>query len=229
MKLPGYLREAARKVYLAAILSRTRLTEQMLKAVWLARFARWCRAHPCHGCTWRVALYEHLMEAEKLDQPIQYLEFGVFEGKTFAWWVEHNKRPGSRFAGFDTFTGLPDSWEWAPKGYFSTGGRPPDLDDARCRFEKGLFQDTLPGFLVGGLSPSLRKVVHLDADLYGSTLFVLVTLAPVLRAGDVLIFDEMDVFMHEFRAFHDFLEVLPLRYEVVGMAGQYTQVALKVL
>ena len=66
----------------------------------------------------------------------------------------------------------------------------------------GLFQDT-----VVPLSPSAplrrRKIIHMDADLYSSTLYVLALLSPCLEPGDVIIFDEFGsirMAQHEFRA-----------------------------
>ena len=62
--------------------------------------------------------------------------------------MEKNKNPGSQFTGFDTFTGLPEDWNFRyQKGHFSTEGKTPDIHDSRCSFEKGLFQDTLEKFV----------------------------------------------------------------------------------
>jgi hypothetical protein len=84
---------------------------------------------------------------------------------------------------------LPDNWSVGareeriiPKGTFSQGGKAPRFDDERVSFVTGLFQNTLPEFLsyrTGGLAG--RKVlIHFDADLYSSTLFVLSSLWPNL-------------------------------------------------
>ena len=41
----------------------------------------------------------------------------------------------------------------------------------------------------------------MDADLYSSTLYVLTMLAPYLKAGDIVMFDEFTVPRHEYLAF----------------------------
>jgi O-methyltransferase len=88
--------------------------------------------------------------------------------------VDH---PDSTFVGFDTFEGLPEMWGPWPKGSFTADGETPDIVDPRCSFVKWLFQDTLPGWLSGREFPG-RTLVHLDADLYSSTLVVLAQLLP---------------------------------------------------
>ncbi len=44
----------------------------------------------------------------------------------------------------------------------------------------------------------------MDADLYTSTLFVLIKIDPILRKGDVLIFDDFLDPIGEFKAFFDY-------------------------
>lgn len=134
---------------------------------------------------------------------IDFLEFGVFQGNSIRFWSEMNTAPDSRFIGFDSFEGLPEAWLKMSSGTFDAGGATPSVDDARVRFVKGWFQETLPGFL-DGFAPRSRLVVHNDSDLYSSTLFTLARLDPLLIPGTVLIFDEFSVAMHEFRAFEDY-------------------------
>ncbi|MCA9706740.1 MAG: hypothetical protein KDK70_12890 [Myxococcales bacterium] len=208
------------------------LNERLHKAVMTPGFSRWCRHNPCTALRSpthdRRALHAHVWDTQDLDGPIHYLEFGVYRGESLRWWVEHNRHPASRFVGFDSFEGLPEDWNARmPQGHFSTAGRIPAIDDPRCWFEVGWFHQTLPPFLARP-RPEARQVVHLDADLYSSTLFVLTTLAPTLRAGDVLIFDEFSDLVHEYRAYTDFISAFPLRCEAIAMHDRYTRVALRV-
>jgi hypothetical protein len=214
------------------------VSEPMLKLVYLARLSRWIRSHrpfPFNDDDDRAVrpekrfqLYEHVFRTEGLDGPIDYLEFGVAGGESFRWWVEHNAHPDSRFFGFDTFTGLPEDFGGGIKaGTFSTGGRVPDLRDSRCRFEAGLFQETLGPFLARHRLER-RLVVHADADLYTSTLYSLSRLAPFLKDGDILVFDEFGVPTHEFRAFSDLVASYRLGYRVLGAVNNYLQVAVRV-
>ena len=180
----------------------------------------------------RVALHEYVVKNQGLDQkPIHYFEFGVAGGTSFAWWVKANQHPQSRFYGFDTFEGLPEDWHFFKKGSFSFDT--PFIDDARGTFIKGLFQDTLYKFLRKFASDTdddaVTRVLHMDADLYSSTLFALTSMAPYLRPGDIVLFDEFNIPNHEFAAWNDFIRSYYFKYEVIGAVNNFYQVAIKVL
>jgi O-methyltransferase len=168
----------------------------------------------------RYRLYEYLLTRKGVDQPIVYLEFGVSGGHSFMWWIKHNLQPTSRFAGFDTFEGLPEDWGGFRKGAMSTHSAIPEVGDSRAVFLKGLFQDTLPGFLKT-LDPEAKKVIMMDADLYTSTLYTLTTLAPYLRKGDIILFDQYNVPRHEFLAFQNFITSYYLEFRLIGAANNY--------
>jgi hypothetical protein len=151
------------------------------------------------------------------DTNICFLEFGVCKGETFAIWVKNNKNAGSRFTGFDTFEGLPEDWGNIKKGAYSANGRLPDIQDSRIDFKVGLIQDTLPGF-TKSLSKGVKKVIHIDVDLYNATLISLVHMQPFLEKGDVIIFDDFFTVTkaaHEYRAFCDFLSLYDVQYKPV--------------
>ena len=176
----------------------------------------------------RYILYLHLIETEKLNSNIDYIEFGVAKGDSIKWWVGNINDPQARFYGFDTFTGLPEDWGSFKKGDMSNNNKPPDLKDARCSFFQGLFQQTLPGFL-SSYSPAARRIIHLDADLYTSTLYALTSISPILKKGDIIIFDEFNVPMHEFKAFTEWTKSYYIKYEVLGAVNNFYQVAIKIL
>jgi O-methyltransferase len=214
-----------------------KLATFLLKAAYSLRFARWCVEHTNSKIRYdssleydysrRYSLYESVSQSERLsDEAVDYLEFGVYRGDSLKWWVEKNLCPDSRFVGFDSFFGFPEDWGEYCKGHFSTQGRPPEIKDSRCTFEVGLFQDTLPGFLTH-FRGERRTVVHLDADLYSSTLFALATLHSRLKKGDILFFDEFSAPLHEFRAFYDFLSCYPTHYELIGAANNCYQVCIR--
>ncbi len=211
----------------------------LMNLAYLPKFSRW-RAEtpaPAHNDFFsmdftaekRYNLYKYILEKEKLDGEICYLEFGVAFGHSFRWWVENNRDADSEFYGFDTFTGLPEQWAFLKPGEMSTEGRTPEIDDNRYKFLVGLFQDTLPKFLKEFAANKKRLVINLDADLYTSTLYVLTRIAPYLKPGDILIFDEFGVPTHEFRAFEDFSKSYYLKYETLAAANNYYQVAMKIL
>jgi len=164
----------------------------------------------------RLDMHQYLV-TKHLDpkEKILFMEFGVYKGQTYAIWVSGNKHPGSAFAGFDTFTGLPEDWGNIKEGSFSAGGKLPDIKDARSRFYVGLIQDTLPDF-VRTLPVEVKKIIHIDVDLYNARLITLILLQPYLRKGDILIFDDFFTVTkaaHEFKAFNDFLDLYHVPYE----------------
>jgi len=174
----------------------------------------------------RNSLYTFLIENELDSKPVDYLEFGVSKGVSFRWWAENIKDKNSRFFGFDTFTGLPEDWGSFRKGDMDNNNVVPTMDDPRCSFYQGLFQQTLPVFLKS-YSANSRKIIHMDADLYSSTLFVLTSLSPFLEKGDIIIFDEFNVPMHEFKAFSEWVSSYYIKYEVLGAVNNYYQIAIK--
>jgi O-methyltransferase len=198
-------------------------------AYW-ARFSRWCRKHPMlTAATGKEDLYRSIIERECLRQkPLTYLEFGVYRGDSLRWWLAGVPHSGSRFIGFDTFTGLPERWRSTePAGHFNANGVLPDFNDSRCTFEVGLFQDTLPDF-VDRVDLTGRLVINMDADMFTSTLFVLTTIAPFLKSGDLMFFDEFSCPLDEFRAFEEFVRSFRTEYELIGAVYGYTRVCIKI-
>ncbi len=174
----------------------------------------------------RFKLHEFVIDEEIKNQAIDYLEFGVAQGTAIKWWTGKNKNPGTKFYGFDVFTGLPEDFGVMKKHHYDTEGQTPKIDDSRINFIKGLFQDSLPGFLESYKSTQ-RKVIHMDADLYSSTLFVLTRLLPYLKKDDIIIFDEFGVPTHEFKAFTEIVSSYKLNYEFLGAINNYLQIAVK--
>lgn len=175
----------------------------------------------------RFKLYDFLIETELNDDPIDYLEFGVSKGVSFKWWMDQLKNEETRFYGFDTFNGLPEDWGPFKKGDMSNGDVPPEYDDTRYTFYQGVFQKTLFDFLKEYKSDK-RKIVHMDADLYSATLFVLTTIHPYLNKGDIILFDEFNVPMHEFKAFQEWTEAFYVEYKVLGQVNNFYQMALTI-
>ena len=176
----------------------------------------------------RINLYKYISEKLNLaDQQIDYLEFGVYTGTSFRWWTSANKNPESRFYGFDTFEGLPESWGTYAQG--DMHANLPKIDDNRAELVKGLFQDTLFGFLETHRIGKNKIIIHIDADLFTSTLFALTTLARYLKKDDIIIFDEFNVPNHEYFAFKVFTESFYVKYELIAAVNNYYQCAFKIL
>lgn len=200
------------------------------KVYCLGKFAQWKKQYytssALTGYADHFALYSALIYHEKLHL-FSYLEFGVSKGNSMKWWLSKTPHVNAQFFGFDTFEGIPDDWGTRPKGSYTNEGRIPKVKDTRCKFIKGMFQDTLLPFLQHH-KLSGQLILHFDADLYNSTLFCLFAIAPFLKPGDILIFDEFDITTHEFRALYDFQSVFKIDYELIGESNNYNKVVLKI-
>jgi hypothetical protein len=76
-----------------------------------------------------------------------------------------------------------------------------------------------------------RLVIYLDADLYSSTLYVLTSFAPHLKAGDLLVLDDFASVRSPtcvFRALMDFRAAYGVRYTPLASSSPHALVALRV-
>ena len=147
------------------------------------------------------------------DKKVLYLEFGVFRGAATRYWSAALRNPDSLLHGFDSFQGLPEDFHDVggalTKGYFSTGGQVPQIDDDRVTFFPGWFGEVLPGYAV----PDHEVLVlNLDADLYSSTIYVLRHFRPYIKQGTFLYFDDLSSTRDEPRAFTEFMRESGLRF-----------------
>jgi hypothetical protein len=155
------------------------------------------------------------MAARVADDPVLYLEFGVFEGHVTRLWSRLLTHPAAKLHGFDSFQGLPDSG-WERRGFspgdFTTEGRVPVIHDDRVSFHLGWFEDVLPRW---ELPNHERLVVIFDADLYSSTKFVLDYLSQHVQPGTLFYFDEFSQIDHEPRAFESFMSESGHRFTLI--------------
>lgn len=194
----------------------------------------WRAAHT-HAATphfeHREQLYDHIA-ANHSAKDLLFLEFGCASGNSLRYWAQKVTSSEASFVGFDTFTGLPENWRGIGRsveaGIWDLGGVPPKTDDPRISFVKGLFQETLSDFVAEGDPLGARRplIVHIDADLYSSTLFVLTYLSRYLP-GAIVIFDEFDCAVDEFRALEDYCSAYRRSYEVLGVTPWCEQVAIR--
>ena len=175
----------------------------------------------------RLACRERIFELIAKDvatRRVLYMEFGVSDGRATRYWSKLLRHPESHLHGFDSFEGLPESWEGTDrdKGHFSTNGAIPQIDDARIRFFKGWFQDTLPTYKA---PPHDVLVIILDADLYSSTACVLSYLRDLVVPGTYIYFDEFNHRFHELRAFDEFIRETGMKFSLVGATKTLEHVA----
>jgi O-methyltransferase len=208
-----------------------------LNLVYLSKFSKWAHENKKveYNDFWakwdynkRYPLYKWVIDKEGLTQPINYLEFGVATGHSFNWFMTQNSNADSRFYGFDTFDGLPEDWGPFKKGSFSNNNALPTIKDNRGKFFKGLFQQTVPTFLKE-LDNGRRNVLMMDADLWSATLYALTMLAPYLKKGDIIFFDEFVVPTHEFKAYLDFVQSHYVNFELIAAANNYYFAAFRVV
>jgi hypothetical protein len=153
------------------------------------------------------------------------LEFGVRYGVSARVLAAHRVT----VHGFDSFEGLPRAWQGMPAGAFSMEGHTPELP-ANVVLHRGWFAEVAPAVVARvHLDPAL---VHLDGDLYESARDALAAVAPRVRAGCVLLFDEYlgnegwrD---DEHRAWEECVRAHGWRAEVLGASLVTGQVALRV-
>jgi len=136
------------------------------------------------------------------DREVLYMEFGVYRGEATRYWSKLLRNPNAKLHGFDSFEGQPEDWsDSMAKGFFSTDGAIPIIDDPRIRFFKGWFDQTLPQYEVPGHEV---LVLNFDADLYSSSMCIFNRMASYIVPGTWLYFDEFNDPQHELRAFAEF-------------------------
>ena len=145
-----------------------------------------------------------------------YAEFGVWRGHGVNLFAKQLPRDVTVW-GFDSFEGLEEDWTGHARGgqagRFTLKGKLPEVEP-NVRLVKGWVQDTVPDWL--SEHPEPASFLHLDLDTYTPTRFVLDALRPRLRAGTVLLFDELYGYPgwrhHEWRALCEALPDTELRY-----------------
>ncbi|WP_316187574.1 MULTISPECIES: TylF/MycF/NovP-related O-methyltransferase [unclassified Bradyrhizobium] len=157
-----------------------------------------------------------------------YLEFGVFSGGTIRYIAK--RKPSVTVHGFDSFEGLPSAWGGfnLGTGAFSRGGELPKVP-GNVVLHKGWFSDTIPPW--SRQSGGAIAFIHIDCDLYSSTVDILTGLAAHMRPGTVVLFDEYFNYpgweRHEFKAWKEFVASHGVKYEYLAYARQ--QVLVRIL
>jgi hypothetical protein len=144
-----------------------------------------------------------------------YLEFGVFQGTTFARACIRMRAifPGMRFFAFDSFQGLPQ-----PKGLDAVNGftnafyqsqfscseeefianlRRENVDLSKVATVQGWFDESLDEQKMARHKIEKIAAVWIDCDLYESTVPILKFITPRLSTGCVIIFDDWRCFRND--------------------------------
>jgi hypothetical protein len=158
------------------------------------------------------------------------LEFGVATGRTlnqFAHWL-----PNKFVFGFDGFEGLPEDWtSRMRRGFFARDTLP--RVRSNCQLVVGWFDQTLPGFKQNKIKQGPIALLHVDCDLYSSTVTILNNLKDNIVPGTVIVFDEYINYpgwqLDEFRAWQEHCRMYGVKYEYIGRVSRHQKVAIRVI
>lgn len=151
-------------------------------------------------------------EVQRTGNIGDYLEFGVARGTSMISAAKIARRSPTfdsmRFHAFDSFEGLPDSEGDFAKGdmayteelfraFLSKAGVPLD----KITVTKGFFDQSLSprAAVEKSIQQGRAHIIHIDCDLYRSTVPVLRFIGPLLGPGSVIIFDDWFSFENESR------------------------------
>lgn len=181
-----------------------------------------------------VEMAMHFVSKGKV--PGDYLEFGVFRGASFIRamkihdYLFRRKRQleQMQFYAFDSFQGLPDISSPVDRevpqfegGQYAAGRdlflgnlKKAGVDVAKVHLVPGFYQDSLNARTKATLPLRAAAIVHIDCDLYESTLQVLDFLTDYIQDGTVILFDDWMCFKGhpnrgERRAFSEWLRKNP--------------------
>lgn len=176
--------------------------------------------------------------AEPVADTGEWAEFGVWTGKTITRICNFRKKYGSAriVHGFDSFIGLPNDWrnattggqqfegKYLNKGSFNVDGIPPFDDPSKVEWHVGWF-NTTAGAFAHNASIGNITFLHMDADMYSSTVQVFEALEHKLHPGVFIVFDEIigypEYMENELQAFYELLQRTGRSAKVIGYPGPY--------
>jgi hypothetical protein len=169
----------------------------------------------------RWSFFDGIVNLTETSRP--FYEFGVWNGVSFKYLINTFKKG----YGFDTFTGIPESWHHEPKGNYSNFGQVPKIKGGE--FIVGKFEDTLKKFFLK--KKPLASLINFDADLYSSTICALNFSKEVIDEKTILIFDEFIMNDNwekdEYKALNEFCNNFGFNYELLAFSLSTKQVAVK--
>jgi hypothetical protein len=165
-----------------------------------------------------------------------WMEFGVREGNSLGWVLD--KIPDQVMHGFDSWEGLPESWNVGTEE-FKQGSMAvpmPSFPNNQVHLWKGWFDDTIDPWKEKHLGDI--AYLHIDSDLYSSAKTVLTKLNDRIVPGTLIVFDELANFrlsgkmkfwwQHEWKALCEWLKENDREVSPVLRSPMY-QAAIKVI
>jgi len=155
-------------------------------------------------------------------------EFGVYQGGTISFIAK--KLFSRQIYGFDSFEGLPESWNFLEKGAFKMSQLP--KVPKNVELIKGWFDDTLPVFQAKTSKESI-DFFHIDSDLYSSAKMTFKTFYSQFKIGSVIVFDEFFNYpgwkSGEAKAFFEFIDESKFGYQYLGYCNNSEQLAIMLI
>lgn len=176
----------------------------------------------------RADLFAHIKSVlENTEGDV--LEFGVSGGVSLGQFGE--LFPDRQIFGFDSFEGLPDDWALTvKKGAYAIPREKIKRVPLNATLVEGWFEHSVPRFL----ETFQREIalIHIDCDIYSSTVTVLNSLSDRIRPGCVIEFDEYFNYSgwrhHEWKAWQEFVDLHTIQYEYIGYTRRDKCVAVRV-
>jgi O-methyltransferase len=142
-----------------------------------------------------------VLQAKALHKEGDYLEFGVYRGKSMYELMTLFKKHGMdtmQYYAFDSFKGLPEAEADVfskgefnfPKAHFINRLKKSGFPSDKLHVVEGFFEDSLTPELKKSIPLKKAAFVHVDCDLYESTKVVLKWVEDYIDVGTVLIFDD---------------------------------------
>jgi len=148
-------------------------------------------------------------------------EYGIDKGKSFIQLCELNK--DNETFGFDSFEGLPGgtwSGNMIHQGAFDHGGKITFDPPSNSTIVIGWYKETCP---IHDYKKPVAKFLHIDCDVYSSTVDIFNTLQGKIVPGTIIVFDEY--FDHgnwrkgEYKAWQEFVSHNNIKYKYLYVAG----------
>jgi tetratricopeptide (TPR) repeat protein len=189
---------------------------------------------------WRYIKSAHSKMPPMIGSSIQALRMGIDAAVNDGLVLEFGVRFGTSIRqlaalttqevhGFDSFEGIPETWNREPKGAYSTKGIIPSVPQ-NVTLHRGWFEETLPGFLEK--HDSAVRFINIDCDIYSSTKTILELLATRIKPGTVIVFDEYlgnETWREdEFRAFQETVRKHGWNYEYLCFSFMTKQVVVRI-
>jgi hypothetical protein len=157
------------------------------------------------------------------------VEFGVAKGASLRLLAGET---GGMVHGFDSFGGLPEDWSGTKEktGAFTAKGKLPKVP-GNVALHPGWFDHTLPAFVAANPGPC--AFIHVDCDIYTSTVTIFRSLRDRIQPGTVIVFDEYFNYpgwrAHEYKAFQEFIAETGLSYQYIGLSAEKGHVAVVIV